>query len=256
MEPGNRPSLANLRKAGFVVARPIRAVGFPVAYLTSLRTPPGLGCQPADLDVDDLGEEVSLLNRFYEGYNFWSPLTGDDLRRELLAGPGSCRNYDPEDLLAVRDASGSLQAVALVYDQARVVRRVVEEIRLPGARLLAWLRPLLALSPAREAIPRIGRDFPKLFLHYFAAANREAARSLLAGIAREWQRRGQGWPEGRRPVMVVCQDESDLLGVRPGLLGEVAFLLGMGAYPSHVHVLAKTNRRFDPTRPWWLNFWT
>ena len=253
VEPGNQASLGNFHKAGFVDARPIRAVGFPVGYLAGQDTAPGLAFRVAT--PEHLAEAAALLNRFYDGYNFWRPLTGEDLRL-ALGGGGASRNYTPEDLVAVLDASGAVRAVALIYDQSRIARRIVEEVRVPGFGLLACLRPLFRLSPGYRSLPRIGADYPKLFLHYFAAADRGSAHCLLAGVAREWQRRARDWPDDRRPVLAVCQDDANLLGVRFGLLGAVGFALGKGAYPSHVHVLLKTDLPFDADRHNWLNFWT
>jgi ribosomal protein S18 acetylase RimI-like enzyme len=254
VEPNNQPSLASLLKAGFAPARPIKAAGFPIAYLARMRSPRGLTCRSAG--PDDADEAADLLNGFYEGYNFWSQLSGKDLWRVAGRSTDSPGSYDPEDLLVVRDASTKLRAVALVYDQARLESRVVEEILTPIGRVLDQVRPLIALSPVREAIPEVGRDFPKLFLHYFAATDRDAAYSLLLGVAQEWVRRSKEWSAERRPVMAVCQDQTGILGVRPGLLGGCRFILGMGACPSHLQVLVWASRQFDPSRPWWLNFWT
>lgn len=163
VEAGNAPSLGNFHKAGFVDARPIRALGFPLTGLTRLEAAPGLAFRVAG--PGDADEAATLLDRFYS-------------------------------------------------------------------------------------------DYPKLFLHFFAAADRPAAVALVGGIAREWQWRTRDLGEDRRPVVLAGQDEGGLFDARTGALGAVAFLLGRAPYCSHVHVLVKTDRPFDLARPWWLNFWT
>ena len=254
VESGNQASLGAFHKSGFVDARSVRALGFPAMAMSRLQ--PTASLRFGTAKSDDLGEATALLNRLYEDYNAWRPLAPDHLGQELFAGASSSRNYGPEDLVAVHDAAGALRAVALVYDQPRVVRRIVEEIQVPTARLLARLGPVLSLSPASGAIPRLGVDHPKLFLHYFAATDRDAALALVGGVAREWEQRTRGLSWDRRPAMLVVQDEGNILKAPSGLLAEAGFLLGRAPYPTRVHVLVRTDRAFDRARPWWLNFWT
>jgi ribosomal protein S18 acetylase RimI-like enzyme len=254
VEPHNVPSLRTLQKVGFVQARPIRVAGFPLAGLAGGDALPGLECRPGE--TSDLADAVNLLDSTYLGHNFWSPVTGYHLWRETQATASSHFRHDLGDFFVVRDSLGEMRATGLVYDQAAIESRVVKEILSPAGRIFDRLGPLVALSPAHEAIPRTGRAFAKLFVHYFAATDRDAALSLLRGIAREWADRGSGWPTERRPVMIVCQQLTGVLEVRIGLIGDARFVLGLGGYATSVNVLVRSGEPVDSNRPWWLNFWT